>query len=148
MAFLICRSGPRAFAVALRHVLETMRPLPLDALPGMPPFVSGVSRIRGVLVPVVDVAALFGSAGVAPGRLVVLQLADQRRVALAVEEVEGVRDLAPETLAGVQPLLHDAAAELIASLAVMDGGLLRVLQTAWLVPQAAWPLPDVKEALQ
>lgn len=148
MAFLICRSGQRAFALALPHVVETMRPLPFDALPGMPAFVCGVSLIRGELVPVVDAAALFGDGGVTAGRLVLLEMASKRRVALAVEVVVGVRDLAPQALADVPPLLHDAAAELVAAMAVLDGGLLMVLQTARLVPQDAWPLLDLKEALQ
>ena len=148
MAFLICRSGPRTLAVALQHVLETMRPLPRDELPGGPAFVSGVSLIRGALVPVVDAAALFGNSGVAAGRWVMLELAGKRQVALAVEEVVGVRDLAPEALADVPPLLQDAAPGLVAALAVLDDGLLLVLQTALLVPQDVWQLLDTTEALQ
>lgn len=148
MTFLICRSGRRTFALALSHVLEIMRPQPLDALPGMPAFVSGVSLIRGALVPMVDAAALFGDGGVTAGRLVLLEMASKRRVALAVEVVVGVRDLTPQALADVPPLLHDAAAELVAAMAVLDGGLLMVLQTARLVPEGAWPLVDLQEALQ
>jgi purine-binding chemotaxis protein CheW len=148
MTFLICRSGPRAFAVGLRHVLETMRPLPLDTLPDMPPFVSGTSLVRGTPVPVVDAAKLFGDSGVAAGRLVVLELADRRRVALAVEQVVGVREIEPDALFDAPALLREASAERVLAMGLLDGGLLMVLQTALLVPQAVWQSLETREALQ
>lgn len=147
MLFVVCRCGPRAFAVALRHVVEIMRPLPLETFPGMPAFVRGVSLIRGAFVPVVDTAAMFGKERAAAGRLVMLELADKHRAALAVDEVVGVRELAPHVLADAPPLLRDAAANLVTAMAVLDGGLLLVLQTAFLLPQPVWQLLDAREAL-
>jgi purine-binding chemotaxis protein CheW len=135
--YLLCRSQSRLCALPLHHVRETMRALPRDQLPDMPPFLLGVSVIRGQPVPVLDLARLTGADGAAPGtRYVTLDLAG-RQVALAVDEVIGVRDLAPEALEGVPPLLD---AGMLSALATRDCALLLVLQTTRLIPDALWPL--------
>jgi chemotaxis signal transduction protein len=51
--------GARACAFPLHHVAETMRPLPIESVAGTPSFVRGVSVIRGVPTPVVDLKALL-----------------------------------------------------------------------------------------
>jgi purine-binding chemotaxis protein CheW len=62
---LLCRVRERLCALPLAHVVETMRPLPIEPLGGMPGFVQGIAIIRGAPVPVVDAGALLGSAGAA-----------------------------------------------------------------------------------
>lgn len=142
-AFLLCRSRSRLCALPLHHVRETMRALPLDTVPNMPAFLLGVSLIRGQVVPVVDLASLtgFGGAGVA-ARYVTLDLG-QRQVALAVDEVVGVRRLPAAALGEVPPLLDAADASdagMLASVGTLDAELLLVLQTGMLVPETLWPL--------
>jgi purine-binding chemotaxis protein CheW len=86
-------------------VVEVMRPLPLEPVIGLPTFILGLSVIRGAPVPVVDLAALTGDRrGSGTTRFVTLGLGE-RRVAVAVEEVLGVRALDVETLQELPPLL-------------------------------------------
>jgi len=58
---LVCRVVELVCALPLEAVIETMRPLPIDALGAMPPFVLGVSVIRGAPVVVVDAGLLVGT---------------------------------------------------------------------------------------
>jgi len=58
---LLFRIGGRLCALRLESVLETMRPLPVEPMAGTPPFVLGISIVRGVAMPVVDPARLFGT---------------------------------------------------------------------------------------
>lgn len=51
-----------AHAVATVHVREIVHPGPLTPVPGAPPLLVGVVNLRGVLVPVFDLAALLGGA--------------------------------------------------------------------------------------
>jgi hypothetical protein len=44
----VVRVGARVCALPLHHVVETMRPLPIDPVVGTPAFISGVSVIRGI----------------------------------------------------------------------------------------------------
>lgn len=143
-SLLLCRSRSRLCALPLQHVRETMRALPLDTVPNMPAFMLGVSVIRGQVVPVLDLASLTG-AGASGGaaRYVTLNL-NQRQVALAVDEVIGVRSLAVPD--GVPPLLDGADAGVLAALTTLDAELLLVLQTGMLVPDALWPLLAAQDA--
>jgi purine-binding chemotaxis protein CheW len=134
---LVARARGLLCGLPVPHIVETMRPLPVEPLPGSPPFVRGLSLIRGAPVPIVDVGALLGSA--APPRttrLVTLRLAE-RRVGLALEEVLGLREL-PESLGALPPLLGDAPADAVSAVGSLDAELLVVLQTARLLPESVW----------
>ncbi len=92
---VLFRVGACVCAIPVEHVAETMRPLPVERLAGLPPFVLGVSVVRGIPQPVVDAARMLDVATVAPGRFVALRVG-ARGVILAVEAVLGVRALPPD----------------------------------------------------
>jgi purine-binding chemotaxis protein CheW len=134
---LLCRARTRLCAVPLAQVVETLRPLPVMALAGAPPFVAGLSIIRGAPVPVVDVGALLpGSEPPRPTRFVLLRL-EERRVALALEGVLGVEEL-PGTLQSLPALLAGASAAAVAAVGTLDAELLLVLEAARAVPESVW----------
>jgi purine-binding chemotaxis protein CheW len=115
-----------------------MRPLPLVALAGMPSFVCGMSVVRGTPTPVVSLGGLLGAAEAPePSRFVTVRTGP-RTVALAVEEVVGVRDLSTAPLMELPPLLGEAAAEVVATVGAMDAELLVVLRSARWVPAEVW----------
>src|SRR5690242_13991979 len=61
---VLCQAGTGRYALPVTRVVEIMRPPPVERLTGTPPYVLGVSVIRGAPVPVVDVAMLVhGEAG-------------------------------------------------------------------------------------
>src|ERR1700761_6326777 len=57
---LVFRAGALLCALHLDEVIETMRPLAVRPLAGTPAFVRGVTIMRGVPTPVIDVARLLG----------------------------------------------------------------------------------------
>lgn len=146
-SFLICRDDRRLCAFALADVVETMRPLPLETLPGMPPFLLGVSLIRGSMLPVIQLASLFGGGEAGAGlthsrtysRYITLRLG-RRCVAVAVQEVLGVRLLDNHALAGMPELLREVGADTISAIGVLDTELLLVLKAAHLIPESVWPM--------
>lgn len=111
-----------------------MRPLAIERVPSAPAYLLGLSVIRGENVPVLDAGWLLEGTPGAVTRLVVLRVAE-RRVALAVAAVVGTRALEPAELEGLPPLLAGAR-ELVRALAVLDGALLEVLESARLVELA------------
>lgn len=137
-AVLLVRLGARRCALPLSSVGETMRPLPLETLPDAPPFVLGLSRVRGEAVPVVDGGALFGrrSAEV-PTRYVTLRFG-VRRAMLAVDSVDGVRRVDPSVFEPLPALAGVMAGELVEAVAALDEGLLYLLREASLVPDEVW----------
>jgi purine-binding chemotaxis protein CheW len=127
----VCRVGTLACVVPIEHVVETMRPLPLETVGrAETPWIAGVAVIRGGPVPVVDVATLLGVAGGEARRFVVLRVESDRRVALRVDDVVGVRRLAPGALSELPPLLRDVARETVARLGALDRALVAMLDAS------------------
>ncbi|HEU4347578.1 MAG TPA: chemotaxis protein CheW, partial [Actinoplanes sp.] len=67
---LVFRAGPVLCALRLDEVIETMRPLGIRPLAGTPPYIRGISIIRGVPTPVVDVARLLAGESAEVARFV------------------------------------------------------------------------------
>lgn len=134
---LIVRVQTRVCALSLVHVIEIMRPLPVEPFAGAPSFVLGVSIVRGVPTPVVDLASIFGTSGSVPGRFVTLRLGD-RQVALSVDAVLGIRDLDGAKVQALPPLLQEASKDLIEAIGTLDAQILMVLRAGWELPNEVW----------
>jgi purine-binding chemotaxis protein CheW len=130
---LLCRIGTRLCALPLSHVVETMRPLPVRPMPGMPAFIAGLSLVRGRPLPVVDAAALIGEPAAPPARFVTLQV-EARQVVLAVQAVMDIRALPAGPLHAMPPLLSGAAADIVSAIGAQDSEFLWLLDAAKLVP--------------
>lgn len=126
---LVMRIGARLCAVPLAHVAETMRPLAIHVIAGAPPYVRGLAVVRGVPTPVIDVAALLGSAANGISRFVTVR-SGPRIVALAVDAVIGVRGLVTSQLAALPSLATGASSAVIESIGTLDAQLLIVLRAA------------------
>jgi purine-binding chemotaxis protein CheW len=136
LGVLVCRVRRYFCALPLAHVVETMRPLPIEPLTTALELVTGVAIIRGAPVPVVDLGSLLGTDEVSsPTRFVTVSV-DNRRVALAVEEVVGVRDFSASDLEELPPLLRDVGAELISAVGVLDDALLIVLRATRILSES------------
>jgi purine-binding chemotaxis protein CheW len=137
---LVCRIGTGMCALPVRHVVEIMRPLPIERLSGVPPFVVGVSVIRGVPVPVVDAGQLVRGERQAVSRLVTMRAGDtgERVVALAVTGVLGLNPLPDTALTSLPPLLGGQRRREIIAMGVVDAGTLLVLDCARTVPESVW----------
>jgi purine-binding chemotaxis protein CheW len=143
---LIVEAGDRTCAIPIVHVAETMRPLPIAPVAGVPPFLLGLSVIRGAPVPTVDLLSVIGSERAETvSRFVVLRL-DERRVALAVGGVVGLRELESSDLEGMPPLLRGARTDVVEAVGVLDSALLFVLRAARIVPEDLWQSLSTCEA--
>ncbi|MGH9889095.1 MAG: chemotaxis protein CheW [bacterium] len=139
-AMLVTRIGGLACALPIAHVVETMRPLPVEPLatPGdrALALVDGLAMIRGAPVPVVDARKLLGVSGAAATRFVVVRAA-QRRIALIVDAVLDVRRIDIDALPGLPPLLSGAR-DVVSALGALDTELLIVLDSARVLPDDGW----------
>jgi purine-binding chemotaxis protein CheW len=136
-ACLIVRTGNFSCALPLAHVMETMRRLPIEPLAGVPPYVRGVSIVRGTATPVVDLGDILGVPESSGERFVVIRVGE-KQVALAVDSVLGVREIDLAAFPEVPPLLRRAPHDLIEAIGALDGQFLTVLRSGWELPEEVW----------
>jgi purine-binding chemotaxis protein CheW len=132
--WLLCRLGAHVCALPLGHIVEILRPLPIEPVADAPRFVRGLSLIRGSPVPVVDTTLLLDESGAEPERLVMIKIGG-RLVALAVTAVLGVRSIDAGSAHPPPPLLREAAGEIVSAIGTLDAELLLFLDAARLVPR-------------
>jgi purine-binding chemotaxis protein CheW len=119
-----------------------MRPLPLEAFPRAPAFVAGLAVIRGAPTPVVDMRILMGESrgsagGSTAGRFITVRIGErtgEHIVALAVDAVLGVHQLAGTQVMDLPPLLKSVAGETISAVTSRDTELLLFFETARIFP--------------
>jgi len=114
-----------------------MRPLPVEPIAGVPLFVQGLAVIRGVPIPVVDLASILTGDASHPTRFVTVKTGT-RRIALAVDAVVGVIETPSDAVDGLPPLFQSNGLDAISAIGVLDADLLLVLRSARLVPDDVW----------
>lgn len=143
--YLVARARGLCCALPLSHVLEIMRPLPIEAIAGTPSFVLGVAVVRGAPTPVIDCGAFVqGQAAAAHTRWASVRCGEHT-AALAFEAIAGVRAL-PEGAGDLPPLVAGAPGELIERLATLDAQLMLVLHGSRLVPEPVWSALEAARA--
>jgi purine-binding chemotaxis protein CheW len=143
---LVVRAGARLCALPVSKVVEVHRPLPVEPVSQAPAAVLGFAIIRGAALPVVDLAVLLGSQSGGPCTRFVIVRAGDRRFALSVEAVLGIREFAPPFWGDLPPLLGPAAAELIEAVGALDADAILALETGHMVPDAVWDRLSQQEA--
>lgn len=116
------RVGGESYAFAVEHVLEVADLGEIAPVPGAGADVLGVQNLRGEVLPVFDLASVFGIAheGVAQRLLVVEH--DGSRVGFAIDAVVGVGELTAPTEEAESTFLRGACLD--------DGELVGVVDVA------------------
>lgn len=135
--FLLFRIRQYLCGLPLHHVVEIMRPQPVEPIVGAPVGVMGAAVIRGMPLPVLDLGFLLDGTDEAATRFVTIK-AGGHSVALAVTSVVGLRDLPVDIISGIPALFSGANAHTISAIGTLDAELLVVLNTAHLVPESVW----------
>ncbi len=137
MKFLVVSARTTVCAIALEHVVETCRPLPLTEVSWRPlAFVVGATRMRGTVAIVVDLGLLLGSSIPASWQRFVAIRLGERQVALAVEKVFGVEEL--EAVGELPPLLQSVDTTFVEGIRIRDGELLTILSLSRMIPPDVW----------
>jgi purine-binding chemotaxis protein CheW len=133
---LLVRCGGRLVGLPVEHVEETMRPLPCERVPSAPPYVRGVSVVRGLVTPIVELGELVGAErDGSPARLVTVRTGEGRRVGLLVDRVLGVRARGAGLGLHLPPLLAGAERDLVVEIGRLDDHLLTVLDATRVLPE-------------
>lgn len=102
------RVAGEQYALPVDGVLEVAELGDVTPVPGAPSSVLGVRNLRGQLIPVVDLATLFGLDGDTPRERIVIAEAGDRRAGLAVESILAVEPVSQPTEAAASAYLRGA----------------------------------------
>lgn len=133
---LVFRAGTLLCALPLDEVVETMRPLETRPLAGTAGFVLGISVLRGVPAPVIDIGRLLTGAPGVVERYVAVRT-ERGPVALATGTVLGIR----ATRAGpsqTHPVVLAGSHRLVAGVGTFGAEPVLLLQSMRAVPDEVW----------
>lgn len=124
---LLLGAGARRAAVPIEAVVETMRPLPIAPLPGMPGGLLGVAIVRSTATLVADLATLLGEPKGASDRWVSLRLSASARPLALAARVIGVRALDRDAIEAGRVVPTGVAATFVDAIVAHEGQALAIL---------------------
>lgn len=131
MTHLLFQVHDWSCALPSKDVREVMRLLPLSEIVGAPPFVLGLSILRGAATPVVDAGYLLHGRPGMRRRLISLNV-KERVVLLAVDGVSGTRVLDGSVNKPPDPLIAEPM-KAVECLRLLDNELLLLLSAGVIV---------------
>jgi purine-binding chemotaxis protein CheW len=137
VAALVFRAGPFFCALPLGEVIETMRPLATRPLAGTPPYVRGLTILRGAPAPVIDMTRLLTGVETTVDRYVAVR-AGRGPIVCATGPVLGVRQVHVEPPEGPAALLSGVSRTLIAAVGTVGTEPLLLLHSIAAVPDEVW----------
>jgi len=132
LPWLMFRTAGHVAALPISHVAETLRVLPVESLSGAPPYVIGLSIIRGAPTAIVDTALLFGSEPTKHQRTVVVRMG-ACTIGLAAEEILDVRTFGTDAVARLPSLFGNV--EPVSAVTILDEMLVLILESARIISE-------------
>ena len=142
MLFLVFQLGPDRYALDARQLVEILPLLEVKRLPLAPAGVSGMLDYHGVALPVIDLSALAlgrPAAGRISTRVLVVELANGRRLALIAERAQELLQREPGDFAETGVAVN--AAPYLGPVTRDARGLVQ-----WITPEQLLS-PEVRDAL-
>ncbi|RKH44563.1 chemotaxis protein CheW [Corallococcus sp. AB049A] len=116
------KAAGQTYALESRFILEVLRAPELTLLPGAPPLLRGLTLLRGEVLPVVELAPLFGRPAAQDVGPVLVVGTARAELGLRTDEVMEVAVLTGTELLPAPPSLEEAAGALVSGVSP-DGTL-------------------------
>jgi purine-binding chemotaxis protein CheW len=126
---VVFRLGEDFFAMLISNVNEIIRLQKITPVPKAPPFVEGVTNLRGRVIPVIDLRKRFG---VAPqvdgqsGRIIVVEQ-DGRLLGMMVDAVDEVLTVPASAIEEVDQMVVSVDAEFLSGIVRLEDRLIILL---------------------
>lgn len=120
---VVFKIGGESYGISVDKVREVILPPSVTRLPSMPVFLEGIIRLRGYVIPIVDLRVRFGREAVKhDGCRTLVVTMSGRTVGFNVDEVNAVRRIPSRTIRPLPPDVPRAGKEFLAGVAPGEGG--------------------------
>lgn len=143
--YVVFEVAGERYGVTISQIGEIAKPLDTTPVPRTADFVVGIGNVRGVVIPVLDLALrlkLPPTPRTRDTRILIVRH-DDEQYGLVVDRVFGVAQIAPEDLEETPGALPGQRAEFIHALARSEGDIIIVLDLATLLDPRAFLGPGV-----
>jgi purine-binding chemotaxis protein CheW len=126
---VVFRLGEDYFAMLISNVNEIIRLQKITPVPKAPPFVEGVTNLRGRVIPVIDLRKRFGVAPQADGqsgRIIVVEQ-DARLLGMMVDAVDEVLTVPASSIEPVDEMVVSVDAQFLAGIVRLEDRLIILL---------------------
>ena len=136
------RVGPQEFCAEIMSVREIRGWTPATELPHAPDFVRGVINLRGIVLPVVDLARRLGfpaSEPTARHAIIVTEVGGQS-VGLLVDGVSDILSVTEDMIQPTPDVASDMAKIFVRGVIAIEGRMISLLALEPILPAAANPI--------
>ena len=138
LELLAFRVAGQDYALDIMMVREIRSSTPATSLPRAPSYVRGVINLRGMVLPILDLARRLGitdeTAEMARNVTIVVDLGG-RSFGLMVDAVSDIITIPTDLLQRPPSLTSDAEQSFVNALAVVEGKMLRILELETVIPR-------------
>tara|TARA_R110002020_G_scaffold236875_10_gene449160 strand:- start:4135 stop:4599 length:465 start_codon:yes stop_codon:yes gene_type:complete len=120
------------FCIDITQVRENRRWSPTTTLPHAPSYMMGTMNLRGEVIPIIDMAAMFGLQPIQPTdrNVIVIIEHDNKIIGLAVEAVRRILSVGTEEIREAPGARKDTSTSYIRGLITTDAGMIRIISVA------------------
>jgi purine-binding chemotaxis protein CheW len=132
-AYLSFRIGTEVFAASVAQIHEILELTRITRVPHAPPFMKGVTNLRGSVLPVIDTRAKFGFPQTPPTpdtSIIVLDITTSDKnfmLGALVDAVIEVFEMSPDALKPLPPFGSKYPAEFVTGMIQKDDGFVMLL---------------------
>ena len=126
---VVCELKTECYGIDISKVFEIIRLQPITAVPAAPSYVDGVINLRGRIVPVVDLAVMFGMPHTAESKAsrIVVVGSGESRVGLIVDGVSQVLMVAEDAVDPTPPVAGGGNSDYLRGIARVADSLIMLL---------------------
>ena len=120
------------YCIGITHVRENRRWSPTTTLPHAPPHMMGTMNLRGEVIPIIDLAALFGYGAIVPTdrHVIVVIEHEEKIIGLVVEAVRRILSVDPDQIRNAPGAKKGASPSCIRGLIAQETGVTRIIDVA------------------
>lgn len=118
------------YCIDITRVRENRRWSPTTTLPHSPPYMMGTMNLRGEVIPIIDLASLFGFAPIEPTdrNVIVIIEHGERTIGLAVEAVRRILSAGADRIREAPGARRERSASCIRGLITTEAGMIRIIE--------------------